>query len=228
VFLPSAEERCDHKDGRPGERPEHGPKTRFHMLPCPHCNATINLPATTGWSLCPRCEQPIRRELKKDGSVSLTPGQEKKNPVQVKPMRLREIRGYNARIDAKLTTLRTEKEKISKQISQSVTRNRSTQPLREQLADLEHQTDQLKDVSAQLLEMESLLLIERKDAVDQSSPAGGVFGCSLALIALNVILFAWLAAAIWNWKLILIEIVVIAATSVVLFGVASPRHRDDG
>ncbi len=197
------------------------------MLPCPHCHATINLPSTTGWSLCPRCEQPIRRELKKDGTVSLTAGQEKKNPVQVKPMRLGELRGYNAQIDAKLATIKKEKEKISKQISQSVTRNMSTQPLRDRLADLENQTDKLTEVSAQLLAMESLLLTERKDAVNTSSPAGGVFGCSLVLIAFDIILFAWLAAAIWNWKLILIEAVIIVATSVVLFAVASPRNRDD-
>ena len=139
-------------------------------------------------------------------------------------MRLGEIRAYNAQLTSKLATLQIEKKKISDQISQSVSRNTNTQPLLVRLADLENQTNQLNEVTTQLKGMESLLVLERKDAVDASSSAGGVFVCSLLLIAFDIILFAWLAAASWNWILILIEVGVVVGSAFVLSMVASPRN----
>lgn len=208
-------------------------------LPCPHCGAVIPAAKTSDWFSCPRCKGPVRIKAG-DGFQALEAGtrsetirpiqfndaDEKKEPFFLQTMPLKDLRTSKVFVEDELSRLHTEKIKISEQISRGVQKNQNTQVLRNRLSNLESETDEYKDFKKQLDAMESILLQERIQAVDASSSAGNVFGCSLILLLAALVIFGWIASVVWNWKSIVGLVVIVAVTSVMLYFVAAPKKGD--
>lgn len=218
-------------DAKPPTKPP--PKFR-----CPYCSSRIEAPKTGEWFSCPRCGKNVRKRTTKDGSVSLEAGivtevvrpieikdQEKKTyPTILKTMPLDEVLSSRQQVDAKLSTLWELKKKIGDQINARIRENLGTEDLRDQLKQLDVQTDRLKAELEQLNSMERILLEERQAAISSADNSGSVFGCSLFMVSLGLVTLSWVSSSSWNWKMVLTAIATVLVTSMVLAGVASPRR----
>ena len=218
------------------------------MLVCPHCERHVTPKPGDGWFVCPHCELPIRK-VTRNGNAELQPGMRYAQAVRLLQYLSRKPEGkpvLSANLQSKLPNLAElliPLETIEERLADIQARKEEIDAAREELGrkinvltknseqreNFHTEVDKLsKEYEAseryarQLLQVKTFLSAERNRARMEGSLPVSV--CSLLLAIAGLIIFAWVGGIAWDWKTIGTSILIMIASPIVMYNVASSNQ----